>query len=436
MRKQFSKTDVRYWKARVFKPAYTRGGVAHPAPNWAVEIQHNGRRHRWSLETPNRDAAATRAKEMYLLIQVNGWEAALAKYRPTPLKQNKQDATVGEFLAELRAKADAKPKTLESYARAFRTIVADIAGLPSGGRGGSGEAHRLWREKVEAVKLSTLTPAKVQDWKRRFIARAGDDPVRQRAARISFNSCVRQAKSLFAPELVKHLYAVQLPDLLPFTGIKFEPRQSTFYRSSLDAERLIHAAREELARAEPKAFKVFLLAVMVGLRRREIDLLEWSAFRWEQNIIRIEPTRYFEAKREYSYADVEVDPEFMEIFLGYRARAAGNFVIESDVEPRPGATFEHYRCTSVFEKLIAWLREQGVVSYKPLHALRKEFGSQINAKHGLYAASRALRHGNIEVTAQVYVDKRERAAIELGHLLKDDSPKITELKQFSEASGT
>ena len=291
-------------------------------------------------------------------------------------------------------------------------------------------------EKVEAVKLSTLTPVKVQDWKRRFIARAGVDPARQRAARISFNSYVRQAKSLFAPELVKHLYAVQLPDLLPFTGIKFEPRQSTFYRSSLDAERLIHAAREELARAEPKAFKVFLLAVMVGLRRREIDLLEWSAFRWEQNIIRIEPTRYFEAKREYSYADVEVDPEFMEIFRGYRARAAGNFVIESDVEPRPGATFEHYRCTSVFEKLIAWLREQGVVGYKPLHALRKEFGSQINAKHGLYAASRALRHGNIEVTAQVYVDKRERAAIGLGHLLKDDSPKITELKQFSEASGT
>jgi hypothetical protein len=106
------------------------------------------------------------------------------------------------------------------------------------------------------------------------------------------------------------------------------------------------------------------------------------------------------------------------------------------VEPRPGATFEHYRCTSVFEKLIAWLREQGVVSYKPLHALRKEFGSQINAKHGLYAASRALRHGNIEVTAQVYVDKRERAAIGLGHLLKDDSPKLTELKQFSEASGS
>jgi hypothetical protein len=45
-------------------------------------------------------------------------------------------------------------------------------------------------------------------------------------------------------------------------------------------EKLVESAREELALAEPKAFKIFLLAVMVDLRRREIDLLELSAFRW------------------------------------------------------------------------------------------------------------------------------------------------------------
>ena len=147
-------------------------------------------------------------------------------------------------------------------------------------------------------------------------------------------------------------------------------------------------------------------------------------FRWEQKVIRIEPTSYFEAKREYSYGDVEVDPELLELFRGYRAKATSNFVIESGVNPRPGATFEHYRCSGVFEELIAWLRQKGVAGSKPLHTLRKEFGSQINLKHGLYSASRALRHGNIEVTAQVYVDKRERAAIGLGHLLKAEEKSI------------
>jgi hypothetical protein len=52
---------------------------------------------------------------------------------------------------------------------------------------------------------------------------------------------------LFAPDAVKHLSGVQLPAPLPFTGIKFEPRQSTLYRSTFDAGELIQAAHKELA---------------------------------------------------------------------------------------------------------------------------------------------------------------------------------------------
>ena len=39
---------------------------------------------------------------------------------------------------------------------------------------------------------------------------------------------------------------------------------------------------------------------------------------------------------------------------------------------------------------------------KPLHELRKEFGSMVNSQYGIYAASRALRHGNIAVTVAHY----------------------------------
>ena len=42
--------------------------------------------------------------------------------------------------------------------------------------------------------------------------------------------------------------------------------------------------------------------------------------------------------------------------------------------------------------LLTWLRTKDVVSKTPLHALRKEFGSQINAHYGLLAASEQLRH--------------------------------------------
>jgi hypothetical protein len=84
------------------------------------------------------------------------------------------------------------------------------------------------------------------------------------------------------------------------------------YRSAIDIGPLIKAANKELRATAPQGYKVFLLAVAVGLRRKEIDLLEWSSFRWEENAIRIQPTRYFHPKSEDSIADLPVDAEVME----------------------------------------------------------------------------------------------------------------------------
>jgi integrase len=193
------------------------------------------------------------------------------------------------------------------------------------------------------------------------------------------------------------------------------------YRSSFDVSTLIEKARTELSVKEPEQFKIFLLAVMAGLRRNEIDKLEWTAFRWEEGSIRIEATKWFHPKSEDSLGDVEVDPELLELFRGYRAKATGNFVIKSHNDPRPDATFEHYRCQSLFEKLSEWLRKKGVKSKTPLHTLRKEFGSQICDRDGIYAASRALRHADIAITSQHYLDKKKRVVSGLGHLLKDSN---------------
>jgi len=51
---------------------------------------------------------------------------------------------------------------------------------------------------------------------------------------------------------------------------------------------------------------------------------------------------------------------------------------------------------------------KGVTAVKPLHELRKEFGSQLCAKYGIYAASRMLRLADIAITAQHYLDQKER----------------------------
>ena len=69
-------------------------------------------------------------------------------------------------------------------------------------------------------------------------------------------------------------------------------------------------------------------------------------------------------------------------------------------------------------RLVTWLREKGVASAKPIHELRKEYGSMIANEHGIFAASRALRHTDVAITNQHYTDKTRRTTVGLGKIQK------------------
>jgi integrase len=159
------------------------------------------------------------------------------------------------------------------------------------------------------------------------------------------------------------------------------------------------------------------LLPLVGLRRAEIDQLEWTAFDWQLEKLHIGVTEHFAVKSQGSIGDVDLDRELMDVFKNFYEERSGSFVVESRVKPRPGSTYAHYRCQRTFKHLSGWLREQGVSGKCPLHALRKEFGSQICDRHGIYAASRALRHSDVGTTALHYLDKRSRTTTGLGVLL-------------------
>jgi hypothetical protein len=351
-------------------------------------------------------------------LQANGWEATIQKYRPPILAERKVNVTVGQYIAEVQKFASGKGRTIEAYARALRKIVADIFAVPGkttkfdfyGGRA-------RWRETIDSRRLAELTPQKIQEWKRSFIARAGHDPIAIRSARTSVNTFLRCAKCLFSPEIVLHLAHVELPDPLPFSRVEFEPRGNTKYFSRINVKELIAKAREELAPQYPEPFKIFCLALFAGLRRLEIDLLEWPSFIWDQSLLRVMPTRYFHPKTEDSVGDIPIELELVELFRGYRARATGPFVIEASQPPRPEIMYNYYRAQEHFDFLVGWLRKHGIEGNKPLHTLRKEYGSQICARAGLLAASRGLRHSNVAVTAGVYVDSTPRAVTGLGSLL-------------------
>jgi integrase len=421
-----SKDHLVYWEEAIFQLQPGRG-------NWWMKVQHAGTRRKLSLGTSNKVTAVAIARDIYRAVIANGWEATLTALRG-PERPPRTETTVGQFLQELKAKADLKPETFKGYSIAFRAIIEDIFDLGGGKEkfDHKGGGHAKWIAKINAIRLADVTPARVQEWKRAFIAQAGDDPVRLRSAKTSVNSFLRRAKSLFSPKAIKHL-SIILPSPLPFEGISFEPKQSGRYRSSIDPAELTRAAQKELAE-DPPVFLAFLLALGAGLRRIEIDRLEWAAFRWNDNLIRIEPTRHFEPKTEHSIGDVQIDPELMAVFRGYAARSESRrFVIETGGSadlPLTGASSsfaDHYRAKEVFERLSRWLRAQGVTARKPIHELRKEFGSMVNRKHGLSAAKDQLRHADIGITAQHYIDLPRQAASGLGAML-ETGQKIIEFR--------
>ena len=373
-----------------------------------------------SFRLASKHAAALRAREIYQALVANGWEIALGQFKLAKAPK-KIDSTIGEFLSELRTLHASKVRCLENYTVSLRAIAAWIAGIPNGVRGGSLEHRRQWREQIDALKLSILTPAKIQKWKEAFLVRAGDDPLKQKAARTSVNSKIREARSLFSSRYVERLETVSLPNPLPFTGVKLERRSMPRYQSTFDVTELISAAAAELP-GRPEEYKAFLLSLMAGLRRAEIDKLEWSSFNWPAGTINITATEFFRTKSEESARTVWVPPEVMALFRGYHATASGRFVIESPVLPATGKNYDHYRCDLIFDRLIAWLRSKGVSGPKPLHILRKRYGSLIASRYGIYAAQQALGHADVTTTARHYLQMRERPTVGLGHLLPP-SPK-------------
>jgi integrase len=272
--------------------------------------------------------------------------------------------------------------------------------------------RKAWVAKIDRIKLADVTPDKVNKWRIAFVKKAGENPLKQRRARISCNSIMRQAKSLFAQKLLAHV-TMQKPDKLPFDGVAFYKRESMRYQSTVNINALVSDAVRELPHEQ---LKIFLLGAMAGLAHNEIDKLQWQAFRWNDGVIRIETTKHFTPKSSHRTGDVPIDQELAALFRGWYARATGSFVIEGG-EPNLDAKHTHYRAKKHFDALLVWLRSKGVTGPKPLHELRKEFGSQICAKHGIYAASRMLRHGGISITAEHYLDQKGRVTLGMGNLL-------------------
>jgi integrase len=405
------KNSANYWKSRIFKPKNSRG---EQSPHYSMKIQFKEERMAFSLGTSNQEAAAAGAAGIYNDLLILGIKGTLAKHRP---KKAEDVSTLGAWIEAARLVFDKSPTTFDAYARAARNIAADILKVKRtakrfGRKGGT------FRQQADLTPVSIFTERAVQEWKIRYVKeRGGNNPARQRAARISCNSALRMARSLFQESIAKHLPPLDM-EARPFERVDFYPRESMKYHSKIDPTILLGKAQADLGAAKPEAFKILLLAIGAGLRRGEIDRLLWRQIDLDGGEIHIEVTEAGALKSADSTAKVAIDATLCGLLRGYKAKAASQFVIDGGTgEGGSRAWGQRYRCQEAFDFLLSWLRKNGVEDRRALHTLRKEAGSLIATKSGIYAAARFLRHSDIKVTAQHYADHKDRVSIDLGALL-------------------
>jgi integrase len=422
-----TKGSKAYWRERVFRPVVD--GVQ--VDNYCVRMSCGGLQRSMSLRTPNRETAAETARVWFAYLSQHGWSDFDAKFRAQKQSttslfarpgRDSTTITVGEYLAAVRAESDLHRQTIADYERALRTVISGVLKMGTKGKARGRINQQAWRANVDAVPLSILTAERIETWRRAYIERAQDDELRARYVTTT-NSYVRRSKALFARRVLAKLQ-VKLPEPLPFAGVESGGRPDTrFFGIGIPIETLVSAAVNEL---DVESFKVFTLAVGLGLRRREIDTIQWNSVDFVAATLTIRPGADYRLKTFGSASILPLEPEVLSLLRGWRAASKGRYVVES------GNTLSArsiYRCEKVFQALIDWLRQKGIDDPKPVHAMRKLFGSRIAQSHGIFEASKMLRHRDLSTTASHYLDARPKVTPGLGPLLSGKEISITELKR-------
>jgi integrase len=428
------KTHQDYWFSRLRKRTYLApdGKTEVEIPLWQVRLFHLGKEAWFNLETANQTTAASKARDIYVCLKANGWDATLAKFKPDSDAAPRLNLTVGDYLTAVKESGYLRLRTFLNYQNCLRTIVSEAFGV-KGDDSKYDHRHggnKKWTARIDAIRLERVTPARVTEWQKRRLKLAGNSPTLIASAKRTANSYVRCARSLFSKEIHKRLKGVKLPDKLPFDGVELFDAGNMKYISKVNVHALIAAARNELKPNEPEVYKAFLLGLFAGMRRGEIDLAEWRMLDSRTGVIKLEETEWLHLKTQDSAGEITIDEELMTELREFKPASKSPFIISSTVTwgngkkkrtrtrpPRNNSARAYYRCAPVLDRLSQWLRDKGVKANKPLHEMRKEIGALIATEHGIYAASRFLRHSDITTTARHYADHKARISVGLGKLL-------------------
>ena len=415
-----SRFHVNYWKDRLYQKTFTRDGKTHTVPGWSVRLQHDGQRGAFSLGSANATAAASKAKEIALFLEANGWEATMAKFKPDSLPKLKA-GTVGEAIAAAKELSTTRPQSFAQAALRLRQLAGEMGKVkvPANRTAYFTEEFREWREKIDAVPLTLFSAENVRMWRARRIAARAENPIEKRAATISADSTIRMARAIFSKRILAAGLGskVELPTPLPFVGVTTGDSTKRF-KEKIDAAKLFASARADLEKTHVEQFRAFALCILAGLRRSEADRLAWSQVDLANATISIERTEYFEPKSEESIREINLAPAIVDILRRAKSDTPDPiFVLKGGEHRLQLRAATYYRADvaphRTWRGLSAWLSNHGIRDGKPIHVLRKLAGSLVFAEHGLEQARDFLGHASVVTTSASYVANVRKVTVSI-----------------------
>ena len=195
---------------------------------------------------------------------------------------------------------------------------------------------------------------------------------------------------------------------------------------------------------------IYIMAATTGMRRNEIDKCKLSWFDKKADSVDIHIPEFEEVDgfhtKNHTSRTVSVTLEVYTGILNLREKVIKEHLSRQSKTPRKGKkclrrdinnqsaeqrlrkqiylipTFTHQgtkitnetiRLPKHYRNLNKFLRQNGIDTQKPLHTVRKEYGSIVAEKYGIYHAQQNLGHKSVTTTEQYYIDRSGSPVIDV-----------------------
>jgi len=376
----------------------TANGLIEARGKWYLRKSFHGKQYEVSLGTTVKSEAKTKATRFIATAQANGYEVALLELKGKAVLKKGDDPTFEKMellYREFCKQSASSPReiTIRHNLGCLRRLMADVKTV-----------SRIDSSKLVA-KMGGSTPSEKR----------------------SFASQIGCASNIFKRRALAYYHARGIKLVNPFVGMEIKRPKLEAYTPFTNNQRarIWNAIDEELPAVDAM---IVLLALAAGLRRSEIEAARVGWFSpqdahtaltvreeegfmpksGEKRIIPFESGRYRRLMelREKAVQQLSAKEETRE---GLRN---SEFLIP--VIQRKGSGG---RLWGRFASVTTWLRSQGVEDQKPLHALRKEFGSMMATHHSIFVASKLLGHSDTKVTEAHYASLTRTPVVDVGAII-------------------